>query len=335
MTDYLLPKPGAASLEEGLAEDALRVRSALDEAKAFLDLLAAGATKRIFGLEQTRNLISRFDVIDIEGICRAAAKAAAIDRVQYSESYGRFIGSLEGLGQTLATLSERWEHALQGDELREAAASVLERQLSSLDSALTRVSQVTAGIVGETLVRERVAEFEAELSSLRSHVTQAASELGFDVRTLGWGVYADREEKSAARWRLCTVIAVICTSILALAALAHLLGDTTKWPEFALKVTAGLSLAGLAGYAASQASDHRTEAKFARHKALDYATLRLFATDLPTDTREAVLRQFGLTQFGVDRVSDTDSIKPNRLVDQIVQQIFTVAKDRLDSTNKI
>ena len=85
--------------------------------------------------------------------------------------------------------------------------------------------------------------------------------------------------------------------ILAMMSVLHLLGDNPRWPDVALKVLAVVSIGAIGTYAGTQATEHRREARLARRNALDLVTLSLFVARLAPDSRDLILRNFGMQRF--------------------------------------
>jgi len=329
MEDNAAQADGAEQSQDA-STDATRIAEAVAAARALADRLSSAPNR--FGdgryAPRTREYLSRLDMMHVEEICAESAVIATTSPREYAELYGDLIGSVEGLTRSVATASDRLDQEELSFQLANVADDVVAGRAEALGRSLTRLEQRSGAIAAQKKIRERAESFDSQLSDLQIQVTRAASQLGLDIKKLDWGVYAEEEASAAGNWRAGAISTGIAAAIVSLAALLHLIGNSESVSGVVLKLGAGVSLLTLAGYMASQASDHRAESKLARRKALDYATLNLFTADLDQSVRDEVLRRFGLTQFSSTAVNVADAERGDGspVVDQIVGRVINILR---------
>lgn len=178
------------------------------------------------------------------------------------------------------------------DEVREASDSVRAR----LDQIATE-SQEKLDAELERVKREANGQL-AELDDLLERAVKTVNAIGSTGMSGGYQIAADKHEKQANWLRLVALVALGATIALAVA-LGFVFGfEDFSWEAVLTKSFVSVPLLVLAGYAATESSRHREQARVNRHIELQLASIDSYTAAMPEDEQNRIKMRLADRFFG-------------------------------------
>lgn len=259
-----------------------------------------------------------------------AVTAAQRVQAELEEKIERLTTEVERLRSDGVAQTEQLQSAFAEAQLRrdKSFSEQLAVQRETLTSELASLSAAATEQMNAHVLHAETSQAEIEASKAR--LDQLVGIAGDTTLVGGYSENAS-DARSAAFWW--TAVAIL----LALAAVAigiWLVGGTddpgTDWDLFAGRSVLAASTAGIAAYAARQASEQRHVHREAQHVALQLAALKPFLDDFESEEeRNTVMRETALKILGEPRreLNAKNSAAPTPLA-QIAETVDLVDKIR-------
>jgi hypothetical protein len=198
------------------------------------------------------------------------------------------------------------------EELKGAIAEATSGGKSELGALLeeTRVASVEALTdakeQSESQLRELASKGEErmqQLDELQAKAVKAVGAIGSTGMSGGYQIVANRERGAANIWRLVAVLALICAIGATIYAVAHGVTGTFQASKFFAKWAISIPFIALAGYAATESSKHREQARLNRQIELQLASLDAYLVSLPQPEQDRIRAELAERFFGALRTA--------------------------------
>jgi hypothetical protein len=178
------------------------------------------------------------------------------------------------------------------DELRESAQSAREQLVKVVEGSQEKLDAELGR------VKARADTQMAELDELLERAIKTVNAIGSTGMSGGYQIAADRHEKQANHLRLVALGALI-TAIGLAVALGFVFGfEDFSWEAIVTKSFVSVPLLVLAGYAATESSRHREQARVNRHIELQLASIDSYMAAMPGDEQNRVKMELADRFFG-------------------------------------